>query len=596
MNKQKHYALILVFLAVLGLSGLVFYLYITNLFISSVETRGRADIRQMSTLLEENHPPWQTVVIRQSNLMAADIIIIDRDSNLLADSRKGRSELKGQYIDADVSEAKKKGHTLSLRRDRRAAGFLVTVAERVTLSGGDVVISVIYGCREIGLLFRALLLFLVILGVVMLTLIFAYARISVLRYRDPLKEFLRLTESNRGGMNRISPSSDNPEFLLLAEQFNSLVDRYNHLILSDNKKYSRINTMLAHLKTGMLMVDTDDRIVMVNDAAERMLDLNKVRLFKIREKERYDNEILDLILDKCRIVNRSHESQLLSVETPDKLLLELTIDAVFSKYGQNEHSGTLVILQDVTEIRRLEGLKDDFVANVSHELKTPLTIINGFVETLKSWDNLEAEDRDTALNIIDIESQRLKKLINELLQLSRIGGEMGAVRRKSVDPAAILLDVVRSMENQSLEKEIRTDCEIDENLRGFYTVSGWFRQIIINLYSNALKYSSRGGEVRLSLFDEVSDEGEANLVLKVLDRGMGISPGDLEKVFDRFYRGEKRKNRNISGSGLGLTIARHMAEELGGSINVTSEEGEGSCFTVRLPRVREKGKHEYDRT
>ncbi len=587
MNKQKRYAILLVFPAVLGLSGLIFYLYITKLFISNFETRGKADIRQIGILLDEGHESLQRIVLRQATLLVADIIIIDGDSNLLADSRKGVSELKGQYIDADVSEAKKIGHTLSLRRDHRATGFLITVAERVTLSEGDMVISVIYECREIGLLFRALLLFLLTLGIIMLVLIFAYGRISVLRYRDPLKEFLRLTETNRGGAGRITPSSDNPEFLALAEQFNNLVDRYNQLILSDNKKYSRINTLLAHLKTGMLMVDRNNTIVMVNDAAEKMLNINKVRLFKIRERDRYSNEILDQILEKCMTVNESLESTVFSVVTPDKMLLELNIDAVFSKYGRNEHSGALVILQDVTEMRRLEGLKDDFVANVSHELKTPLTIINGFVETLKSWDNLEEEDRDTALNIIDIETQRLKKLINELLQLSKINGAMGELRRKKIDPAAVLRDVIVSLDKQSREKSIRTEWRTDKKLKEFYTVSGWFRQIIVNLYDNALKYSSQGGEVFISLSDEQNESGGHELVLKVRDKGMGISSGDLDRVFERFYRGEKRKNRNISGSGLGLTIARHMVEELDGSITVESKKGEGSCFTVRLPDIRE---------
>jgi two-component system, OmpR family, phosphate regulon sensor histidine kinase PhoR len=587
MNGNKNLYIILILLLVLALSGLFFYLYTTDLFITSVEARGRADIRQLSVSLADDSLTAQQVVKQQAPLIDAVIIIIDADSYLVADSRKRSSAIVGKYIDADVSEAKKQGHILSTRRDTRAGLFIITVAERLTVSNRDIVISVIYRIRETGQFFWILVMFILSLSIILLVLILAYSRLSVLQYRKPLSEFLKFTESSGGGLNKIYVESEHPEFLLLAEQFNNLVDRYNHLIISDNRKYSRINTLLAHLKTGMLMVNTENSIVMVNQAAENMLNLNKVRLFKIRDKEHYHNETLEIILKECSTVNKTYDSVLLSVKTPDENLLEVSIDAVFSKYEPNEHSGSLVILQDVTEMRRLERLKDDFVANVSHELKTPLTIINGFVETLKSWENIDTEDRNTALNIIDIESQRLKKLINELLQLSQITGEMGEVRRKRIDPGKVLRELVQSLGVKASEKEIETELNIKKDLEIFSSVPGWFRQIIMNIYDNALKYSPPGSKVYIRLFDKVSDRAEKDLVLEIRDSGMGIPPGDIEKIFERFYRGEKRKNRNISGSGLGLTIAKHMAEELKGSIEAESELGKGSCFRLVLPRLKE---------
>ncbi|MBF9016827.1 MULTISPECIES: HAMP domain-containing sensor histidine kinase [unclassified Oceanispirochaeta] len=587
MNGKKHLYIILILLIVLALSGLFFYLYTTNLFISSVKARGRADIRQLAVLLEDDSVTAQRTVKQQAALMDAQIIIINSDSYLMADSRKSNSAIAGKYIDADISEAKKHGQTLSSRRDHRAGFYIITVAEKLTVSNREIVISVIYRIRETGQFFWVLLLFLLILSVIVVVLVLAYARLSVLQYRKPLSEFLKFTQSSGGGMNKISVESETPEFLLLAEQFNNLVDRYNHLIISDNKKNSRINTMLAHLKTGMLMVDAENSIIMVNHAAEMILSLNKVHLFKIRDKEQDRNQTLEVILKECLDVNQTYESTSLSVKTPEDILLEVSIDAVFSKYEPNEHSGSLVILQDVTEIRRLERLKDDFVSNVSHELKTPLTIIIGFVETLKSWGNLDSEDRNTALNIIDIESQRLKKLINELLLLSQINGEMGEIRKKLFDPADILGELVQSLEPRALEKSIHTELDVSDALEPFYSVPGWFRQIIMNLYDNALKYSSQNSKVVISLYDMESGNDPKYLVIEVRDTGMGIPPGDLEKIFERFYRGEKRKNRNISGSGLGLTIAQHMAEELKGFIEVESEKGKGSCFRVILPRLKE---------
>jgi len=279
-------------------------------------------------------------------------------------------------------------------------------------------------------------------------------------------------------------------------------------------------------------------------------------------------------------VNREKVNTSLSLTTPEGVILDISVEAVYNKYEPYEHTGALVILRDVTDMRRLEKLKDDFVANVSHELRTPLTLINGFVETLKSWEVLSTEDRNTALNIIELETERLKKLINELLLLSRIEGGMSAASKNPIDAAGIVREVVAALEPFKEEKQITTEVDIREPVAPLSGVVSWFRQIVFNLYDNAVKYTPDGGGIRIGLRD-----GEQSLILTVSDTGIGIPAGEREKIFDRFYRIEKYRNRKISGSGLGLTITKHMVEEFGGAIDVVSEEGAGSTFRVIFPRT-----------
>lgn len=362
------------------------------------------------------------------------------------------------------------------------------------------------------------------------------------------------------------------------ENFNSLVDRYNHLIESDNKKYSRINTLLSNLKTGILMVDTQNVITLVNPMAEALLNLNKLKLFKVRSDKTYRNEILGQILKETERSNAEKETRSLTITTPGGQILDITVEAMVNKYHPHEHSGALVILRDVTEMRRLERLKDEFVSNVSHELRTPLTVISGFVETLKSWELLNGEDRTTALNIIDVETERLKKLISELLHLSRIEGEMGHGVKRTIHATATVREVVSVLNPLGERKGITTEVIITEPLAPLHGMEGWFRQIVYNIYDNAIKYTPPEGSIRISL----TDEG-GSLVLAVSDTGIGIPQTERDRIFERFYRLDKSGNSKISGSGLGLTITKHMVEEFQGTIEVVSREGEGSTFRIRIP-------------
>ncbi|OQY32432.1 MAG: hypothetical protein B6241_10975, partial [Spirochaetaceae bacterium 4572_59] len=490
--------------------------------------------------------------------------------------------VSGKYINAELSEAKVSDYASGFIRDKYQGTIQVTLARTFVTDSREMVISVSYIQKEVHKFFMA---FLFLSGILLLAgagimsfFIAYYSR----QFRKPLRKLLQSTDTfGRGGIAKIRVDAADDELSGLADAFNSLVDRFNLLIESDNRKYSRINTLLSHLKSGFLMADRQDRIIMVNPAAEEMLDLDKIGLFKIRKVPNHQSSVLDKIAEAITDVNKTLKTVEFTQRTDDKIILEISVEAVFNKYVPHEHSAVLVFLRDVTETYHLEQLKDDFIANVSHELRTPLTLINGFVETLKSWEILSDEDRNTSLNIIEVETERLKKLINELLLLSKIEGDISrTVENTIIRIKDVLTDVVSLFESLREEKSINTEIFFEDPIPEVMGVASWYRQIIFNIYHNALKYTPENGRVWISVH-----AGSAEIIISISDNGVGISGDERNKIFDRFYRAEKYTNRKISGNGLGLTITKHMVDELGGTIEVSESEEGGAKFTVVLPLV-----------
>lgn len=249
-----------------------------------------------------------------------------------------------------------------------------------------------------------------------------------------------------------------------------------------------------------------------------------------------------------------------------------------NKYKSDENYGVLVVVKDVTEIKKLEKMRMQFVSNVSHEIRTPLTCISGFVETLKSCDSLSQSDKLEALDIIDVETERLKKLISDLLRLSEIESDLGEKREEKIDIEHTLNQIMILLKLMARNKDISIDMNISSHLNMLTGNENWFRQMVINLCQNAIKYTPKFGKVLIN-----AEPGDESVIISVKDNGIGIPEKDIPRVFERFYRVDKARNSKIGGTGLGLAIVKHIVIEFGGKIELKSKEGEGSEFIVTLP-------------
>jgi two-component system phosphate regulon sensor histidine kinase PhoR len=247
--------------------------------------------------------------------------------------------------------------------------------------------------------------------------------------------------------------------------------------------------------------------------------------------------------------------------------------------ARNCPMGALLVLHDVTRIKHLENVRRDFVANVSHELKTPITSIKGFVETLLDGALQDPADAERFLRIVATQAERLNSIIEDLLTLSRLeqGGDKSEIALEPARLGPVLLTAAEVCQLQAAEKGIRLEIACDPELSAPINAA-ILEQAVVNLIDNAVKYSPEGQTVRIAACRQ---EGE--VVIRVEDQGCGIGREHLPRIFERFYRADRARSRELGGTGLGLAIVKHIAQVHGGRASVQSVVGEGSTFFLHLP-------------
>jgi two-component system phosphate regulon sensor histidine kinase PhoR len=364
----------------------------------------------------------------------------------------------------------------------------------------------------------------------------------------------------------------------LSHTFNLMSERLAARIARLEEDRQQLRTILSGMVEGVVALDAEQRVLFANDRATQLLELPAQppvgrRLWEVVRQR----PLLDVVQRALAQAQPLREEITWAGATPRSLTLHA------ARLPGEPPRGAVLVLHDTTEIRRLERLRQDFVANVSHELKTPLSVIKACVETLQMGAVEDAQHRGAFLDRIAEQSDRLHALILDMLSLTRI--ESG---EELFDFSAV---PVAQVVNSCLERH-RTRAEgRRQTLRvladgGADGASVWadeeaFGQILDNLVDNAVKYTPEGKEIRVSW----RVEGE-QVCLEVADDGIGIPEHDLPRIFERFYRVDKARSREMGGTGLGLSIVKHLVQALRGNVRATSRVGEGSTFTVSLPRAR----------
>jgi two-component system phosphate regulon sensor histidine kinase PhoR len=246
--------------------------------------------------------------------------------------------------------------------------------------------------------------------------------------------------------------------------------------------------------------------------------------------------------------------------------------------GPNAPKGAVLTIHDISELRRLERIRREFVANVSHELKTPLTVIQACADTLAEGALDDPVAAQKFLGRIDEQSSRLAELINDMLDLGRIEASNEVLELEPVDPEQIIRECASQREGIAAANQISLTIELSTEQFFVDTDATSLRTLVGNLTDNAIKYTPAGGSVTLEL-DRTADEA----IIRVRDTGIGIEREHINRIFQRFYRVDSARSRASGGSGLGLAICKHLAQQLNGEIDVESVPGTGSTFTLRLP-------------
>ncbi len=390
---------------------------------------------------------------------------------------------------------------------------------------------------------------------------------------------LRLTAGRlaNGQWNTRMVAAEQQELAEVTEAFNRMAEalerRINVLVQNNNEQQA----VLASMAEGVLAVDGQERIISLNTASGRLLGLDQAHAQGRRLQEVVRNADLSRFITRALACRDSIESDIL-LHGDRERVMQAHGSALHDSQGQP--IGAVIVLNDVTDFRRLEHIRRDFVANVSHELKTPVTSIKGFVETLLDGAMHDPVDTERFLHIVAKQADRLHAIIEDLLSLSKI--------EEHEDHDDIVADVVplRPLLESAVHAcasaaemttiDVRLDC--DEPLKA--RVNGvLMEQAVTNLLDNAIKYSEPGRQVRI-----VAGEQNGEVTISVVDRGSGIAKEHLARIFERFYRVDPARSRKLGGTGLGLAIVKHIVQAHHGQVSVDSTLGVGSTFTIHLPK------------
>ncbi|MBE6090059.1 MAG: cell wall metabolism sensor histidine kinase WalK [Clostridium beijerinckii] len=382
---------------------------------------------------------------------------------------------------------------------------------------------------------------------------------------DPVKELESVTLKMTHGDYKIRANiNTNDELGTLGNSFNNMAEQLQIKIREVIDNQNKIESILKSMESGVIAVDNCNMVISINPCAESLLGIKKNIVGECLLDHIKDYDIIKFLEQDD--VNDKEIKIRHPIERDFKIKKSAMVDGM-------EGVGKVITFQDITDINRVELMRSQFVANVSHELKTPLTSIKGFAETLKFVK--DDETREKFLDIIDKEAERLSRLINDILVLSNIESNL-AVDMHEFEPGSVIEEVINIMRKTAINKNIKLEFKDNSNEKIFGDRDK-FHQLALNLIENAIKYSKdTSGKVEVLSYNE-----DKYYCLRVKDNGIGIPKEDISRIFERFYRVDK--SRKKGGTGLGLAIVKHIVKIFNGEIYVKSEIGVGTCFEVKIP-------------
>lgn len=515
-------------------------------------------------------------VTRIGKAAGVRITLIATDGTVLADSEQDPAIMENHGSRPEVRESLTRPFGITRRYSQTVKYSMLYIAS--ALRRGDAVLGVLrvaIPLREVDQLLASMrhtisfgagsgLLVALLLGLVVAQQI-----------TSPISDMTRVAEHLRDGQygHRVK-RLPNDEIGLLGDTLNRLGEEVARQFAEISKDRAQLQALVSGMVEGVLAVDEKEVVLLCNQAARDLLGAAELveRDRPIWEQVRVAG--LSDLLSEARTQGQPIREDLRLWRNGRETILA----AHAAAFGTGDTQGIAVVLHDITELMQLEQMRKDFVANVSHELKTPLTAIKGYVESLLEGGIDDPEVNRRFLTKMDHNVSRLTTLVSDLLSLARIESEEAVLDLGPVDAGAVVRDVVKRHEASAAAKGIRVQAQLPEegvSVRG--ELEG-LTQVVENLLDNAVKYTLESGQVWIRLRAE-----EGNGVLEVQDTGIGIPERDQARIFERFYRVDKARSRELGGTGLGLSIVKRLVRQMDGEVCVASEESKGSQFTVLLP-------------
>lgn len=518
---------------------------------------------------------YQSMAARVGELMAAAgldirLTLLDASGTVLGDSGANPLEMENHASRPEVEEALKTGEGQDIRKSETAGTKQMYRAIRVEQQDGTVLVyrasvpmdgysrvqTTLWLCGGVG----------IFMGLVAALIAASY---SAGRVVEPLQSLTQAARAMAAGEPSVQVESAPDEMGELAGAFNKMSQRLTQAHEELEHSNQRLAGILQGMDDGVIAVDAEGKIMLMTNRARELLGdcpATARHLAECGANYLYIDDLLHQVIAQGRSLR---DTRMLAGR-------DSIVQVYAAPVSDNGAGGALAVISDVTRIRKLEQMRSDFVANVTHELKTPLTSIRGYVELLKSGKRDEETTR-SFYEIIEIEAERLQKLTDDLLQLSEIENGAAEAEVPFCSLEETVSRVVETLKPEAASKQVTIHTFIEPNIQ-VQAHSRRLYQLMKNLMENGVKYNREGGALNVSAQMEM---GVA--VIRVHDTGIGIPSEHLERVFERFYRVDKGRSREMGGTGLGLSIVKHIVNLYGGDIRVDSETGVGTTFTVRLP-------------
>ena len=580
MKKKLFYAFLSVLLIELAISSILSVKLIRSNYERDIESELLRSSKLLDSFFSELNitsiSDYQKYVSNFSKKINFRITLVSPNGEVIADSDINSINLDNHSNREEIAKALSgtvgvsKRHSNTLKRDLFYLAYPTNLDNISVIRLSKPIREIKEDANSLYIIFAISLLS----GLIFALLISVFFIKSINKPISKLKKTSIAIANGELGKTVNYSSSNKDEITELSKYFNKM-----SITLKDNFEKNideniKSKAILSSMKIGLIAFDSNNKIIAVNKAAEIFFKTNENHLLGKEIEALFEHRNVNENLYDC--LKNFKDSQNIEINFDVKRTLSIHYNYIYANDGVTQ-KGILLIAEDVTDIRRLETMRKDFVANVSHEIGTPLTSIKGFAEILSDED-LSFENRKKFANIILLESERLRALTKDLLSLSDIEALDNKMPKETININHRIKSCLEMLAPIAKNKNIKLETIIEENLPTILGKPNWFDQILINLIDNAIKYTPKNGKVKVSLKKE-----QEKISIIISDTGIGIPNDDLNRIFERFYRVDKARSRKEGGTGLGLAIVKHIVIAFNGKISVKSKLNIGTTFTVYIP-------------
>ena len=577
MKKNLFYKIFFSYLVIICLSFFLLDILMRDEIKSVLTSQIEEELFSYSGLLKLASPEKSSENIQQiAKISDCRITLIDARGKVFADSEKDPALLENHLNRPEVQEARLKGKGKSVRFSNSIGTNMLYVAVVVKdvdgITGYIRLARPLYAVQNvISKVYQYILLSICIVAVIALLIALFFS----FRLYEPIKTMEQFTEKLRKGEpvgTIILDTAD--ETKTLAENINYLVEELRNKIRIAHEEKSKLMTAFTSMNEGVLIINQQDSIEFISPVLSNMLAVQYGNVGGKTLMEAFRSVDLQKAFQEFK-QTRSNVSREIILGGMEPFIMSVSISAI---HDHPDEEKTMIVFHDVTRLKKLEQIKMDFVANVTHEIRTPLTAIIGYLETIKSGAINNIEETKKFIDVMLRQSERLNRLVEDLLTISNIEMKEAVLTFEKVSLNAVINNVISLIQSKAGQKKIAVENHVPKNLVPVKADRDKLTQIFVNLLDNAVKFTPDGGLVAI----DAKEEG-AFIIVSVLDTGIGVPSSEIARLGERFYRVDRSRSRELGGTGLGLSIVKHLMIAHGGRMEIESQLGKGTKVSLFFP-------------